>query len=281
MRLAPFLALAAAAASADPVDFTPKDESGDTLVVTEEQRIEGKIRYEAVKGKSKADFGKRKADFLEVKRFQYDQDTTTVSDEGTVRERSFAAATKEELEEDGKTKKKTQYPHHERKVKVAKGKEGIAVFIEGEPPEDGLQEQGWMDIAPNLLPKQPLAVGKEYEIDAAAVLKAWSRGGYDDKTASGTGKGKYQETVTLDKRKCAKLYVTLTMKGEGKALPTLEVALQGFVHYALDAKKIVKVELAGPVTMKMRVKDAPDIGDVDLTVSGTMKETMTAEIFGR
>lgn len=279
--LAAVLLLAAAARAAEPVEFKVEDRQGETLVVTEEERIDGKIRYEAVRGRSKADFGKRKSDFLSLKKWQYDQDAVKVEAEASTRERQFAVATKEELEDDGKTRKKTQFPHHGRRVTAAKTKEGMAVYVEGDPPEDGIQEQGWIDVAPRLLPKEPVAVGKEYEIDGKEVMKTWSRGVFDDKKASGSGKGKYQETVTYAKQKCAKLWVDFTMKGEGKDLPSMEMHLTGWVTYALEAKKILKLELAGPITLKMRVKDTPDIGDVDMTITGTMRENFTAEVFGK
>ena len=134
------------ARAGDGVEMKVEDRTGDTLVVTEEERIDGKIRYEAVKGKSKADFGKRKADFLSVKKWQFDQDCEKAEGETSSRKRDFAIATKEELEEDGKGKKKAQFPHHQRKVTVMKTKEGQAVYIDGEQPEDGIAEQGWMDV---------------------------------------------------------------------------------------------------------------------------------------
>lgn len=269
------------ARAGEGVEMKVENKEGDTLVVTEEERIEGKLRYEAVKGKSKADFGKRKQDFLSLKKWQYDQDCEKVALPDSLRKRDFAVATKEELEEDGKTKKKTQFPHHQRKVTVAKTKEGQAVYIEGEQPEDGIAEQGWMDVLPLLLPKEPLAQGKEYEIDAAAVTTAWSHGGYDAKKAGGSGKGKWADTEKVGKLKCAKIWVNFTMHGEGKDLPTIDVNQQGYVWFALDEKKIVKAELGGALTMKFRVKDSPDVGDVDVTVSGTMKENFVAEIFGK
>lgn len=282
MRPFAFLVLAASLARAgDPVEMKVEDRPGDTLVVAEEERIEGKIRYESVRGKSKADFGKRKQDFLSLKKWQYDQDCEKAEAEASTRKRDFAAATKEEFEEDGKTRKKLQFPHHQRKVTVAKTKEGQAVYIEGEQPEDGLAEQGWIDVLPKLLPKDALAQGKEYEIDGAAVLTAWSHGGYDAKKASGSGKGKWSDTEKVGKLKCAKLLVNFTMHGEGKDLPTVDASLQGYVWYALEEKKIVKAEFGGPMTMKFRVKDTPDIGDVDVTVTGSMKESFVAETLGK
>lgn len=282
MRPLAILVLAASIARAgDPVEMKVEDRQGDTLVVAEEERIEGKIRYESVRGKSKADFGKRKQDFLSLKKWQYDQDCEKAEGDTSTRKRDFAAATKEEYDEDGKTRKKTQFPHHQRKVTVAKTKDGQAAYIEGEQPEDGLAEQGWIDVLPRLLPKDALSPGKEYEIDGATVLTAWSHGGYDAKKATGSGKGKWADTEKVGKVKCAKLHVSFTMHGEGKDLPTVDLNLQGYVWYALDEKKIVKAEFGGPMTMKFRVKDTPDIGDVDVTVTGTMKESFVAETLAK
>jgi hypothetical protein len=281
MRAPTLLLALVAAAAAQPADFRIEDRKGDTYVVTETELIEGKIRYEAIKGKSKADFGKRKQDFLSLKKWQYDQDCVEAGADTVVRMRDFALATKEEYEEDGKTKKKIQFPHHERKVTVSRGKEGQAVFIEGEQPEDGLEEQGWIDVFPTMLPKDAVGEGKEYEIDAKAAMKAWSRGLFDEKKASGTAKGKYLERVSLGKSKCAKLWVSLNLKGEAKDLPTIEFAVQGFLWYGFEEKQVLKADLGGPITFRMRIKDAPDVGDVDMTVSGTMKEVFVAEPFGR
>ncbi|MCE9584994.1 MAG: hypothetical protein K8T20_21085 [Planctomycetes bacterium] len=282
MRPFALLLLAAAVARAgDPIEMKVEDKPGDTMVVTEEERIDGKIRYEAVKGKSKADFGKRKQEFLSLKKWQYDQDCSKASAEGSVRTRDFAMATKDELEDDGKTKKKTQFPHHQRKATVAKGKDGTAVYIEGEQPEDGLAEQGWIDVLPLLLPKDAVAQGKDFEIDGKAAMIAWSHKGFDEKMASGSGKGKWTDTEKVGKLKCAKVQVSVTMHGEGKDRPTMDLNLQGYVWFALEEKKVIKAELAGPITLKMRVKDAPDIGDLDMTVFGTMKETFSADIFGK
>lgn len=279
--LALLLFAASLARAGDAVEMKVENRAGDTLVVTEEERIEGKIRYEAVKGKSKADFGKRKQDFLSLKKWQFDQDCEKAEGETSTRKRDFAIATKEEYEEDGKGKKKTQFPHHQRKVTVAKTKEGQAVYIDGEQPEEGIAEQGWMDVLPLLLPKEALLQGKEYEIDAAKVMTAWSHGGFDAKKASGSGKGKWADTEKVGKLKCAKLWVNFTMRGEGKDLPTIETNQQGYIWFALDEKKVVKAEFGGALMMKMRLKDAPDIGDVDLTVTGTMKESFVAEVFGK
>jgi hypothetical protein len=282
MRPFAFLLLAAALARAgDGVEMKVEDKPGDTLVVTEEERMDGKIHYEAVKGKSKADFGKRKQDFLSLKKWQYDQDCMKASGEMSTRTREFALATKEEYEEDGKTRKKTQFPHHQRKVTVAKGKEGTAVYIEGEQPEDGIAEQGWVDVLPLLLPKEAVAQGKDFEIDGKAVMIAWSHKGFDEKMASGSGKGKWTDSEKVGKAKCAKVFVNVTMHGEGKDRPTMDLNLQGYVWFAQEEKKIVKAELGGKVMLKMRVKDAPDVGDVDMTIDGTMKETFSADIFGK
>ncbi|KAF0240138.1 MAG: hypothetical protein FD180_5041 [Planctomycetota bacterium] len=282
MRPFALLLIASALARAgDGVEMKVEDKAGDTLVVTEEERTEGKIRYEAVKGKSKADFGKRKQDFLSLKKWQFDQDCEKSEGEMSTRKRDFAIATKEELEEDGKGKKKTQFPHHQRKVTVAKTKEGQAVYIDGEQPEEGIGEQGWMDVLPLLLPKDALAQGKEYEIDAAKVMTAWSHGAFDAKKASGSGKGKWADTEKVGKLKCAKLWVNFTMRGEGKDLPTVETNQQGYVWFALDEKKIVKADFGGAFMMKIRLKDTPDVGDVDLTVTGTMRENFVAEVFGK
>lgn len=280
----PLLVLLLAAASVragDAVEMKVEDKQGDTLVVTEQEVIEGKIRYEAVKGKSKADFGKRKQDFLSLKKWQYDQDCAKASADASMRTRDFAVATKEEFEEDGKTRKKTQFPQHGRKATVAKSKDGTAVYIEGEQPQPGIEEQGWMDVLPLLLPKDALAQGKEFEIDGKAVAIAWSHKVFDEKKASGTGKGKWADTEKVGKLKCAKIYVNFTMHGEGKDLPTMDMSLSGYVWYSLDEKKIVKAELSGPATLKFRVKDSPDVGDVDVTVTGTMRETFAAEVFGK
>ncbi|MEK7468241.1 MAG: hypothetical protein AAB074_12580 [Planctomycetota bacterium] len=282
MRPFAFVLIASAIARAgDAVEMKVEDRAGDTLVVTEEEKIDGKIRYESVKGKSKADFGKRKQDFLSLKKWQFDQDCEKAEGEASTRKRDFAIATKEEFEEDGKSKKKSQFPHHQRKVTVMKTKEGQAVYIDGEKPEDGIAEQGWMDVLPLLLPKDALAQGKEYEIDAAKVMTAWSRGGYDAKKASGTGKGKWADTEKVGKLKCAKLWVNFTMRGEGKDMPTVETNQQGYVWFALEERKIVKAEVGGALTMKFRVKDTADVGDVDVTVTGTMRENFVAEIFGK
>lgn len=274
--LAAFLLAALLARAADPVEFAVVPASGEGCVVTEEERIEGKIRYEAVKGKSKSDFGKRKTDFLSLKRWQYDEQVVEAGEAQSKRTRDFAIATKEEFEEDGKTRKKTQFPHHQRQVTVTRTEEGLAVFIPGEQPEDGLYEQGWMDVFPKMLPKEALAIGKEYDIDGKAVMKSWSKGIFGDKGTGGGGKGKYVEDVKLGRVRCAKLYVNVTMKGEAKDLPSIEMAVTGYVWYALDEKRVVKAELSGPAVVRMRAKDG-DVGDVDVIVTGTIKETFQAE----
>jgi hypothetical protein len=259
----------------EPVEFRAELRAGDGTVVTEEERIEGKIRYEAVKGKSKADFGKRKTEFLSLKRWQYDEEVVEVGEKQSKRLRNFGVATKEEFEEESKDRKVTQFPH-QREVTVARTPEGQAVYIEGEQAEEGLEEQGWTDVLPSMLPAEPVAVGKEFEIDGKAVAKAWSKGIFGDKGTTGSGKGKYAEDVKLGRVRCAKLYVNVTMHGEGKDLPTIDVTVTGYVWFALEERRIVKAELSGPIVFKMRVKDS-EIGDVDVVVTGTLRENFVAE----
>jgi len=278
MRTLLLLLFCAAAAPADPVDFTPSEKEGDRSSTTEEEYIDGKIHYKSVRGRSKVDFGKRKQEFLSIKRWTYEQKIVPLDPTHLAAERAFSVATKEELEEDGKGHKKTQFPHHQRTCKVGRGAVVNYAVIDGEKPEEELQEQGWIDVAPCLLPKEPIAEGKEYDIDAKTLIKAWSKGAFDEKNSSGSGKGKFREVVTVGKTKCAKLWVNVTMKGEGKDLPGIETSLQGWVLFAIEEKKVVKLELTGPITLKMRVKDTPDVGDVDLTIDGTLKETMTVDL---
>lgn len=95
---------------------------------------------------------------------------------------------------------------------------------------------------------RPVAIGEEWEVDAARLASSFGDFGKDSRVAA---RGRLEEIVERHGIQCARVSIQLQVEGQPSAEPyRMSMDFRGELLHALDLQRTLSVQAAGPVTLR-------------------------------
>lgn len=248
------LALTLSIAAAEEVKLEAKWTPGDRFDVGEESLIDTKSKA-TVRGAygDPSQVARQTGKYKERKVREYSEEVQEAAETGTKVQREYTNSLKEILKPSGKKESSEKTALFGRKVTIERSGASQQVTSDLGPVEgDDASDATFVDQVYALLPKDAVAVGKAWDVDADALGKALFHEGYNTSLMHVSGKGVLRDVSGKAGDRVAKIALEWEVKLEKvDKIPGIAYHLTGVALFHVDRGRFLSLEASGPIELDM------------------------------